>query len=603
MPMVRTRRAVAFATVIVAMLVWASAGARADWITYRGDPGRSGIDSSSVGMLPFSPAWTSPNLGGAIWAQPLVHNGLVIVATESNQVFALRESTGQLVWQASTGTPVPSEQLSCGDISPTVGVTSTPVIDPATNKVFVVADTLDGSTILHKLFAFNLANGTPGPGFPVSVEPPGDVPKDQLQRPGLALDNARIIIGYGGNDGDCGTYHGWLVSVPESGGPLQSFEVDQSGSQGAIWGAGNAPPIDSAGDVWVATGNGNSSAYDFQESVLKLDVNMNLLDHWAPSDWQALDASDADIGSSEPVLLPNGLVFEIGKQGIGYLLSAASLRGTGGGSVYQASVCSGSWGGAIYYSGIIYVTCSDGLYALSLNAAAGTFSPLAGWQVPTSANGPPIVAGGLVWATDWNDGTLYGLNLHTGQPAVTQTSPRMEHFTTPSASDGKLFLATGQTVEAFTIANPVSPPAPPAPPASPAPPTAPTRCVLRLHSNRVKILHPKRPKHSKHAPPAFGALTLIAQCDQSVRASLSGIVTELLGNRPKHGKRKTRTVHLATMRTTLVARAARPLQIRIAPSLLLALEHRIPEAGTFTLTATNGRGEAQATVRATKLRL
>jgi outer membrane protein assembly factor BamB len=240
----------------VVLVLWAPSLARADWPTYRSDDARPGVDTSSVGSLPFAPSWTSPDLGGATWGRPLVHDGLVIVATQ-------------------------------------------------------------------------------------------------------------VIVGYGGNDGDCGTYHGWLVSIPETGGPLRSFEVDESGSQGAIWGAGNAPPVDSAGDVWVATGNGNSTSFDDQESVLKLDPSMNLLDHWAPSDWQSLDSSDADIGSSAPVLLPGGLVFEIGKQGLGYVLSAANLGGTG-------------------------------------------------WQAPSSANGPPIVAGGLVWATDWNNARLHGLNPRPG---------------------------------------------------------------------------------------------------------------------------------------------------------------------------------------------
>ena len=165
----------------------------------------------------------------------------IIVATESNQVEALNESTGQLVWQASAGTPVPSSELPCGDISPTVGITSTPVIDPATDRVFVVADTRNGSSIQHKLYAFNVSNGSAAAGYPVDVEPPGDVPADQLQRPGLALDNGQIIIGYGGNDGDCAT-DDWLVAAPEAGGSLRTFEDDTiaTNGEGAIWGSGTA---------------------------------------------------------------------------------------------------------------------------------------------------------------------------------------------------------------------------------------------------------------------------------------------------------------------------------------------------------------------------
>jgi outer membrane protein assembly factor BamB len=585
----------------LALATWVPASARADWTTYRGDAARSGVDSSSTGSLPFAAAWTSPSLGGNVWAEPLVYRGLVIVATEANQVSALNEATGQVVWQASAGTPVPSGKLKCGDISPTVGITSTPVIDPATSRVFVVADTWDGtnsSSIIHKLFAFNLSDGSAVAGFPVSVEPPGDVPADQLQRPALALDGGKIVVGYGGNDGDCGTYHGWLVAAAATGGPQQTFEVESqpNATEGAIWGAGNGPAVDASGDVWAATGNGNSgSTYGYQESVLKLDQGLNLVDHWAPSNWLSLDNGDTDLGSSDPLLLPNGLVFQIGKQGVGYLLSASNLRGTGASPLYQAQVCGGSYGGAVYYQGVIYVTCSDGLRALTLNPSTPSFSPLPGWQVTSSAIGPPIVAGGLVWVTDWGHATLYGLNLQTGHAAVRQSTPSMEHFAIPSASDGKLFLATGQTVEAYTIASPATP-APVSPPPSGTP--SPGSCVLRLRSHRVKIHARKALKHGRKALPDIGAVTLIAKCSQGATVTLSGSVTEQLGKKPKHGKQKSRTFHLAKVHATLKAGVSRTLRMRIPAFLLLALQHVTRESVAFTLTATNANGATRARAHA-----
>jgi outer membrane protein assembly factor BamB len=592
------RSAAWLAALAVMSLAWAPFSAQADWTTYRGDQARTGVDSSSVGSVPFAGAWTSPNLGGAIWGQPLVHDGLVVVATESNQVVALSEATGQVVWQAGAGTPVPSSQLHCGDIKPTVGITSTPVIDPSTNRVFVVADNLTGSAVQHKLYAFNLSDGSAVAGFPVNAEPPGDVPVDQLQRPGLALAGGQVIIGYGGNDGDCGTYHGWLVSIPETGGAEHVFEVDPSGSEGAIWSSGNAPPVDSAGNVWTSTGNGGSgTSYGYQESVLKLGANMNLLDHWAPSTWASLDSSDADIGSSAPLLLPGGLVFQIGKQGIGYLLSASNLGGTGGAPLAQPQVCGGSWGGAVYNAGIIYVTCSTGLRALALNAAAASLSSLAGWQVNTAINGPPIVAGGLVWATDWNNATLYGLGPQTGQAIVHQSTPSMEHFTTPSASDGKLFLATGNTVEAYTIANP----APVAAPAPPAPAPAP-KCVLRMLSRRIKIHHPKRRKGHEHAPPAFATVRLSAKCDRAAQATLTGTVTMHLAPKGRHSKARTRTVRLTRVRATVRAGVARTLDLRLTPALLRALRRHVRETGSFTLTAVGAGGTTRARTHA-RLRL
>jgi outer membrane protein assembly factor BamB len=594
MPAFLARSAGRLTGLLLVMMIWAPASARADWTTYRGDSGRSGVDSSSVGSLPLASAWTSQNLGGDIYGQPLVHDGLVIVATERDQVVALNEATGQVAWQASAGIPVPSSDLTCGDISPWVGITSTPVIDPATNRVYVVADTLQGGSIQHELYAFDVASGASVPGFPVSVEPPGDVPKDQLQRTALALVGGRIIVGYGGNDGDCGDYHGWLVSAPEAGGSQANFEVEPDTSQGAIWGSGNGPAVDASGNVWVSTGNGNSgSSYEYQESVLKLDPSMHLLDSWAPSNWQQLDGGDVDLGSSDPVLLPGGLVFQIGKEGVGYLLSASRLGGEGASSAYQATVCSnGSWGGAVYFSGIIYVTCADGLRALALNTSAPSFSPVAAWQVNSAINGPPIVAGGLVWATDWNNGALYGLNPETGKAAVNRSTPSMEHFTTPSASDGRLFLATGQTVEAYTIANPA--PAASAPP--PPPPVAPAKCVLKLRSALVKIHRPKRHKHRKHAPPAYATVALIAKCNQAAQVSIGGTVTERLA-KTKHHKARTNTIRLAGARAALAAGVARTVQLRLTPGLLDALLHRVRESASFTLSTTNEGGTTRAEAR------
>lgn len=585
------------AALALGLLVCLPALASADWTTYRGDAGRSGIDTSSTGSLPFAAAWSSANLGGDIWGQPLVHDGLVIVGTESDEVVALSESTGQVVWQASTGTPVPSSKLPCGDISPTVGITSTPVIDPTTNEVFAVADTLNGQTIEHQLYAFNVATGAPAAGFPVDVEPPGDDAAAELQRAALALDNGEIVIGYGGNDGDCSTYHGWLVGVSESGGSEHTFEVDPGSGhdQGAIWGSGNGPAVDSAGDLWTSTGNGNSgSTYDYQESVLRLGPALNLLDNWAPSDWQSLDSSDLDLGSSEPLLLPGNLVFEIGKQGIGYLLSASRLGGEGASPAYQAQVCSGSWGGGVYSNGIIYVTCSNGLRALTLNTSAPSFSALAGWQVTSSAAGPPTVAGGLVWATDagTNDGTtLYGFNPQTGQVAVKQATPSTDHFATPSASDGKLFLATGPTVEAYTIANPL------APPTSPITPAASNRCVLTLRSHRIKVHHPRRRKHEKRAPAPYGTVALVAKCTQGTNATLSGTVTEQIGKKPRHGKAKTRRFHLTKARATLATGVAKTVELRVPDRILLALAHATKRSGTFTLTAVGVRVQVKGKLK------
>jgi outer membrane protein assembly factor BamB len=466
------------------------------WTTYHHDSARSGIDPDSTSPVTPTQVWQTPALDGQIWGQPLVYGSRVYVATENDTVYALDFSTGAVVWQKHLATPVDASQLCGGDINPTVGITSTPVIDPTSGRIYVVADTEENhvaSTIAHEMYALNMSDGSVAVG-PVPVDPPGapaaDTPANQLQRESLALDAGKLIIGYGGNDSDCGNYHGWLVAAPESGsGALQAFEVDshEDNGHGAIWGSGNAPAIDSSGDIWVATGNGNSgSNFDFGDAVIKLDSNLNVADYWAPTNWQSLDSSDQDLGSTEPLLLPDGLAFEIGKSGVGYLLSA-SHPGHIGGELHSASVCSGSWGGGIYLNGVIYVSCDDGMHALTLDTTNKTFAPLSGWSVNSNAVAPPIEAGGLIWATDSSannssTGVLYALNPATGATAFSANLNGFEHFTSPSAAGGSLFVANQDTtgtvdqVTAFQIAKP-------------APPSA-TTITISSSSNPALLNHP-----------------------------------------------------------------------------------------------------------------
>lgn len=460
--------AIALACVAACLLPAAALAGTPAWTTYRHDAVRSGIDPDSTSPAAPVQVWQTPPSDGQVWAEPLVYGSRVYVATENDTVYALDSSTGAVIWHRHLATAVNSGRLPCGDIGPTVGVTSTPVIDPSTGRIYVVADTWDGShatSIAHEMYALNLSDGSVAVG-PVPVDPPGSIHANQLQRSSLALDAGKLIIGYGGNDGDCAYYHGWLVAVGEGGGPLQTFEVDRSSREGAIWGSGNAPPIDSAGDIWTSTGNGQGG-WDYQESVIKLSSNLTVLDHWTPSNWASLDSGDTDLGSSMPVLLPGGLVFEIGKAGVGYLLNAANLGGTDGSPLYSRNVCSGSWGGGIYVNGVIYATCSDGLRALKLGAASRTFAPLSSWSVNSDAVGPPIFAGGLVWSVGTSvgasNGGLYGLDPATGATRFYADLGGYEHFTTPSAGGGFLFVVnqTGSgrdQLTAFRIVNPAPPP-------------------------------------------------------------------------------------------------------------------------------------------------
>ena len=163
--------------------------------------------------------------------------------------------------------------------------------------------------------------------------------------------------------------------------------------------------------------------------------------------------------------MPGNLVYQGGKNGNGYLVSTASL-GHIGGELFSAPVCD-SFGSDAYAYGILYVACTNGVHALNIDSANHRFA--ARWTGPPDANGPPIISGGLVWVTATGSSKLYGLDPLTGAVKVTQVTPAMEHFVTPAASDGRLFLATGTTLSAYTIATAVAPPAPPIPPVPPPP--------------------------------------------------------------------------------------------------------------------------------------
>ena len=450
--------------------VGASAGAAVPaWTTYRHDAGRSGIDPDSTSPVTPSEAWRTPALDGEVYGQPLVYGSFVYVATENDTVYELDAATGAVVWSSHLATPEPSSAAPCGDISPSIGITSTPVIDPTTNRIYAVGAVSAAGAMHHVLFALDLNSGQPVAGFPIMVDPPfpsGGAPVRQLQRPGLALDGGRILVGYGGNDGDCSTYWGWLVSAPTDGSTaLDSFQVDANHTEGALWGGGNAPPVDAAGNVFVATGNGNGNSTsdpDYGDSVVKLNASASPLDWWAPPNWQSLDASDADLGSSMPTLLPGGFVFESGKDGNGYLLNGASLGHVSPPVAEASGFCPGvSDGGSVYdpANSTIYAACAGGLQALSLGSGSPpSLAAKAGFSAPSDATGPPMLAGGVVWVTSYSSGTLYGLDPSSGTTrshfSIPETGSDVNHFASPSAAGGRLFVGSGDQVTAYTIAQP-----------------------------------------------------------------------------------------------------------------------------------------------------
>ena len=300
--------------------------ATSSWTVYHGNPLGTGADTSGVTFNPPNPAWTSAHLDGQIYGEPLEATGRVFVATENNTIYALAADTGAVLWSTHLGTPVPSGDLPCGDISPTVGITGTPVVDVARGEIFAVADELAGGV---PPTSSSGSTSTPArPSWPWRVDPPGQDPAAILQRTGLNLSDGNVVFGYGGNDGDCSTYSGWVVSVPEGGGTPGYYQAVPIGHDGAVWMGGAAPEVDAAGNIWVATGNGSSSTpYDFSDSVLELSPGLARTQYFAPDTWQFDNGNDQDLGSTAPALLSDGTVLQVGKSSTAYLLNQADLGG------------------------------------------------------------------------------------------------------------------------------------------------------------------------------------------------------------------------------------------------------------------------------------
>lgn len=139
-----------------------------------------------------------------------------------------------------------------------------------------------------------------------SLDPSGMDPTVQQQRGALALANGRVWVTFGGLDGDCGDYHGWLIGVAVTGAGPSSIYRTPSASQAGIW-APSRPAVDGSGFLYVAVGNGasTSGAYDDSDSVLRLPGNRRV-SLFAPSAWADENAADADLGSTGPILVSAG---------------------------------------------------------------------------------------------------------------------------------------------------------------------------------------------------------------------------------------------------------------------------------------------------------
>ena len=254
------------------------------------------------------------------------------------------------------------------------------------------------------------------------VDPAGQPTSAILQRTGLNLSNGNVVFGYGGNDGDCSTYSGWVASVPEGGGAPGYYQAVPIGNDGAVWMGGAAPEVDGAGNIWVATGNGSSSTpYDFSDSVLELSPGLARTQYFAPSNWSFMNSHDQDLGSTAPALLSNGTVLQVGKNQLAYLMNQSDLGGNTGTGIATASVCPGS------HRRTVAMPWSEAWSTCRARAGSRPCrptrrrrrSPCSG-PTPAAPMAPRSVPADLIWSIGGS--SLYGINPSTG--ATVETARR-----------------------------------------------------------------------------------------------------------------------------------------------------------------------------------
>ena len=358
------RRMNALMVVCMLFLLTVAAQAEGSEITNAGDSLRTGWYPNASTITPelvsggsFGQVW-SATVKGQVYAQPLLAGGTLLVASEENNVYGLDPSTGATKWTKSLGVPWSPADIGCGDLTPWIGVTSTPVVDPATNIAYMTHKTYASGTsgpARWYMDAVSVANGAEEPGFPVEMSgaaqnAPGRsfFATDELQRPGLLLMGGVVYAAFGSHC-DHSPWQGWIFGVSTAGKVTARFVSDTTEEGAGIWQSGAGLTSDGPETILFSTGNGGapsaaapgtSPPANLGESVVRVrvqpDGSLKPVDFFAPFDAVSLDGYDADFASGGVTALPSEyfgttaiphLAVAVGKQGWVYLLNRDSLGG------------------------------------------------------------------------------------------------------------------------------------------------------------------------------------------------------------------------------------------------------------------------------------
>jgi hypothetical protein len=334
--------------------------------THHNDNGRTGqnlaelvLNTSNVNVNTFGKLF-SRTVDGQIYAQPLYVPDLAVagqirnvvyVATQNDSLYAFDAddpTASAPLWHVTFGNAVPSIDVNpeCADITPQVGITSTPVIDIVSRTIYVVAKTKSPSDNSYhfKIHALDLIAGTEKFGGPteIAAQVPGTGvdsvggivtfdPLQQFNRPGLLLLNGTVYVAFG-SACETSPWHGWILGYSAS--TLQqvaALNTTPNGSDGGIWGGGQGLLADSANNIYVMTGNGTfdpMTGGDYGDSILKISTasGLSIVDYFTPTNQADLDATDSDLGSGGPMALPGtDLIVGSGKDGVIRVLDTSNL--------------------------------------------------------------------------------------------------------------------------------------------------------------------------------------------------------------------------------------------------------------------------------------
>lgn len=429
------RQTRAIAVLCTAFLFACTGQALASEITNSGDDLRTGWYPNEPSITPelvsggtFGQLWSAA-VEGQVYAQPLLDDGTLFVATEENKVYGLDPATGALQWSKplDLGTPWNPSEIGCGDLAPSIGVTSTPVIDPTTNIAYLTYKTYaSGSSGAARWYmdAVDVSTGAQEPGFPVLLSGAAQngsgrpfEPMTELQRPGLLLLEGVVYAAFG-SDCDTPPWEGWVFGVSTAGVIKARWVANETGEGAGIWQSGAGLTSDGPGNILLSTGNGgapttptpgNTPPPDLGESIVRLQVqtdgSLKATDFFAPFDAASLDTWDADFASGGVTGLPEEyfgtpaiprLAVAVGKDGYVYLLNRDDLGGIGQGPSGSDDVVQriGPYGGVWSRPGVwpgeggwVYIPTASGG-----TSASGSSGNLRVYQYGLSGTGMPTLS-------------------------------------------------------------------------------------------------------------------------------------------------------------------------------------------------------------------